>query len=233
MKARFTLSEIELIKVELTRLLPDVKSSHRVEALARGLGWNTNAALRAELARDHMERIVDDHAFKDYLQDHGFREVDFGTLGEAVVRCKFASERVAIQAVMATEGRLTRYGFGIIGHAGQTHEQRVLEFQQKRREMLEPWAVGEFVMAREFLSRFERRKTVNKAAGSYWLKHQAENFHRENGYPGAYVSNGMLIAAAIDLGLRIAENGPNAFLSISLKPMHRGQREDRLELTAS
>ena len=40
-------SAIERIKVQLTQSLPDVKSSHRVEALGRGLGFRTYAALRA------------------------------------------------------------------------------------------------------------------------------------------------------------------------------------------
>ena len=37
MKAQFSLTDIESIKRELIHLLPDVKSSHRIEAMARGL----------------------------------------------------------------------------------------------------------------------------------------------------------------------------------------------------
>ncbi len=41
MEITFALTDIESLKRELTRLLPDIKSSHRVEAMARGLGWDT------------------------------------------------------------------------------------------------------------------------------------------------------------------------------------------------
>ena len=42
-----TLSAIELIKADLTKHLSEVKSSHRVEAIGRGLGFRTYAALLA------------------------------------------------------------------------------------------------------------------------------------------------------------------------------------------
>ncbi len=84
MQTQFSLSDIERIKQELAALLPAVKSSHRVEAIARGLGWNTNAALRAELAGAEIERTVDDRAFIDYLKDHGFAEAWFGSLSVSV-----------------------------------------------------------------------------------------------------------------------------------------------------
>ncbi|MCA6108057.1 hypothetical protein [Bradyrhizobium cenepequi] len=43
MKLTITITDVEHIKAVLRTALPDVKSSHRVEALARGLGWRTNA----------------------------------------------------------------------------------------------------------------------------------------------------------------------------------------------
>jgi len=46
MKFAISLTEVERMKDAVRASLPDVKSSHRVEALARGLGWNTNVALR-------------------------------------------------------------------------------------------------------------------------------------------------------------------------------------------
>jgi len=235
MRALISLSDIEFIKGELTRLLPEIKSSHRVEALARGLGWNTNAALRAELVRKEMERIVDDHAFQDYLRDHGFPNVPFETLREGIVRCKFAPARAAIQVVMDGEPWLTTFGFGIYGHTRPSGVERRAKFQQKRQEMFGPWAVYEFVLSREFLSRFRRRKTINKAAGSYWLKHQAEEFYRKSGIDGLneHIHNGMLIAAAIDLGLKVVENGPNALLNISLTLSSQRPSEKRPELVAT
>ena len=70
MKVLCSQADIDAIKAELAALLPKIKSSHRVEALARGLGWNTNAALRADLTAGRMERMVDDVAFNDYLEQH-------------------------------------------------------------------------------------------------------------------------------------------------------------------
>lgn len=87
MTITLSLSEIEFIKHELTTVLPDVKSSHRVEAVARGLGWNSNAAMRAELGRGAAERTVNDSAFAAYLKDQGFGGTTLGVLSLAVKRC--------------------------------------------------------------------------------------------------------------------------------------------------
>jgi hypothetical protein len=87
MTTTLSLSEIEFIKRELATLLPDVKSSHRVEAMARGLGWNSNAAMRAELALGAAARKVDDSAFSAYLRDHGFGRPSAGVLTLVVKRC--------------------------------------------------------------------------------------------------------------------------------------------------
>lgn len=84
MEATFTLADIESLKRELSRLLPTVKSSHRVEAMARGLGWNTHAALRADLATHPTGRIPDRKAFEIYLRDHGFSDAHSIALLHAV-----------------------------------------------------------------------------------------------------------------------------------------------------
>lgn len=64
--------KVERIKRELRTLLPDVKSSHRAEGMARGLGFNTNAALRAELGKGLTHCSVHPARFSDYLSQHGF-----------------------------------------------------------------------------------------------------------------------------------------------------------------
>ena len=66
----------DAVKKSLAFLLPNVKSSHRVEAMARGLGFSTNAALRASLATGPVSRSINDGAFLDYLADHGFTTAD-------------------------------------------------------------------------------------------------------------------------------------------------------------
>jgi predicted transcriptional regulator len=220
MKAQFSLNDIDFIKRELACLLPDVKSSHRVEAMARGLGWNTNAALRAELALRQLERSVDDHAFTTYLKKHGFTDSVFDALAEAVVRCKLMVERDAIKAVMGREPRLTRFGFGIYDEPHKPREQRLREFEECRAALLSPHGIDEFLRAREFLSYFERRRTINQRASSYGLKHRAENFHRDRGTTDSYVSNGALIAAAVYLGFNIRQDGPNACFNIGAQQDH-------------
>jgi hypothetical protein len=42
-----TPAHVDALKTDLIKALPEVKSSHRVEALGRGLGFKTYAALRA------------------------------------------------------------------------------------------------------------------------------------------------------------------------------------------
>ena len=49
-----TRSHLDALKGGLTKVLPDVKSSHRVEALGRGLGFRTYAALRAAAISPNM-----------------------------------------------------------------------------------------------------------------------------------------------------------------------------------
>lgn len=220
MKAQFSLTDIESIKRELLRLLPNVKSSHRVEAIARGLGWNSNAALRADLLIDEAEREIDDTVFAAYLNTHGFSAAGFGALGEAVVCCKFAAERAAIKLAMDIEPSLARWGFGMIESPAQTREQRKIEFQQAREEMLTAQGVAEFIRARYFLSHFRRRASINRRVSSYGLKHQAEGFHRDLGLADVYVGNGMLIAAAIHLGFKVMRTGINACLNIGARQDH-------------
>jgi len=86
--------------------------------------------------------------------------------------------------------------------------------------MLSPRAVDEFMKACRFLSQFGQRLTINTRSSSYGLKHEAERFHRELAGPDhdPYVSNGMLIAAAVHLGFKLKQVGPNAYFNITTKP---------------
>lgn len=79
-----TTDTITSIKRELLQLLPGVKSSHRVEAMARGLGWKSNAALRADLMKRGKVVTVNDMAFIKYLSDHGFTNVSTTCLTKAI-----------------------------------------------------------------------------------------------------------------------------------------------------
>jgi hypothetical protein len=79
-----SLKNVQQIKNTLGRKLPSVKSSHRVEAMARGLGWKSNAALRACLLCGPTECELDEAAFKAYLTERGFGPITEGLLGKTV-----------------------------------------------------------------------------------------------------------------------------------------------------
>lgn len=59
------------VKAALRRALPSMKSSHRVEALARGLSWSTYAALRAKISTITCECKINQNSFSEYLAEHG------------------------------------------------------------------------------------------------------------------------------------------------------------------
>jgi len=65
--------QIDSMKADLTKYLPHIKSSHHVEALARALGFNTYAALRArDLFGQPIYTEIDWIAFSSYLKEKGF-----------------------------------------------------------------------------------------------------------------------------------------------------------------
>lgn len=82
-----------------------MKSSHRVEALARGLGWATYAAMRAALSAGPLDRIADPEAFRAYLAGRGFAVLTRALLDGIL--------RVQVRAVMKANERLTSHGFGV------------------------------------------------------------------------------------------------------------------------
>lgn len=91
MKALIDLSVVEKLKDAMrTGRLRDVPPRHRVEAIARGLGWNTHAALRAELVDVRLERDVSDKTFVAYLSDKGFSDIEPNALSEAISNTTFA-----------------------------------------------------------------------------------------------------------------------------------------------
>jgi len=206
MKLTISLPEIEHVKDALRAALPDVKSSHRVEAMARGFGWRTHATMRAALAGGSIEVRADEDAFVAYLREHSF-DAPSGCLTRALATA-------GIRRAMEMEPTLSRFGFGMPWEPKRSVEERRATFRENRTAMLGMSSVDEFVRAAEFLSRFGRRRTINTKQGSYGLKHDAEKF------TGDYVANGMLIAAALALGFTAKPTdagSPNAFFNISSK----------------
>ena len=81
------------IKDTLRVSVPGAGSARRVEAAARGLGFNTHAALRASLSAGPLTATADAKAFSDFLSEAGDHS------GEAfLVAC-------AVQVMLATVGR--------------------------------------------------------------------------------------------------------------------------------
>jgi hypothetical protein len=72
-------SSLDTLKRALADGFPRVRSSHLSEALAFGLGFRTNAALKTELNRPTLERApmsLDIGRLRERLQAFGYRESD-------------------------------------------------------------------------------------------------------------------------------------------------------------
>lgn len=70
-------AQLENLKKRFKRALPDVKHTHRLEAMARGLSFRTYSSLLAKLNTEGQATIVlNDDAFNDYLVEHGFGDGD-------------------------------------------------------------------------------------------------------------------------------------------------------------
>jgi hypothetical protein len=207
MKLAVSLPLVEAVKAELRTSLPDVKSSHRVEALARSLGWATNAAMRAALAAGPSNRVADPGPFHAYIAERGFA-MPARTLFDGILRAQ-------VRAVMASNDRLTHHGFGVNEEERISVAEWRIRFAAGRAEMLEPAALAGFERACEFLSRLSRTRAPTRVLTTYNLKHSAERWHRHRGIEGRwdreYVSNGMLLAAAYHLGFQVRRAGPTAF----------------------
>src|SRR5262245_5857053 len=196
---------VERMKAELTKSLPDLKSSHRVEALGRGLGFHTYAALRAATqSPTPTVAMVTGVLFSAYLKGHRF-EADPAHLYRAAAH-------VAIQGVLDTVPKLHIHGIGFgrlqrnADGSRQTPQQQYAEFLERREECLGQHASEAFLRSLALLARVKPTKTIRLGTGSYRLKHVAENYvctYPEGRTLGPdYVPNGMLIAAALHMGFK-------------------------------
>ncbi|MFL9503317.1 hypothetical protein ACJMQP_24935 [Rhodopseudomonas palustris] len=205
LRISLTAPAVDRIKALLTKSLPEVKSSHRVEALGRGLGFRTYAALRtAADAPVPTLATVTGNLFSGYLKEHGF-----ATDPAHLYR---AAGQVAIRAALDALPRLHIFGIGFgrpqrnADGSWQTPEQQYAEFQKRREECFGNRASEAFLLSLALLARVSETKTIRSGTGSYRLKHIAENYvctYPEGGKLGpAYVPNGMLIAAAVHMGFK-------------------------------
>lgn len=81
-------AQVEAMKDRLGTLLPDVKASDRVEALARGLGFGSWAAARAWMKAETIAYIdLEPTAFTSYLSERG-KEVPGIALASVYSLCR-------------------------------------------------------------------------------------------------------------------------------------------------
>lgn len=200
-----TVEAVDAIKADLRRTLPNIKSSHRAEAAARGLGFVTYASLlEASHRTDPLRARADGGAFTGYLASRGF-------VAPGVYLYR-AVARVAIERVRQKEYRLTRSGIGVgpprlkQDRTWETVPEHGARFHQGRDELLSDHSTEQFLRALAFLALVPATQTVRPGTGSYRLKHVAEKYpctFPEGGALGPnYVANGPFIAAAIHLGFR-------------------------------
>lgn len=203
LKLILTSKLLDEIKTDLRRTLPEVKSSHRCEAIARGFGYNTYASLKAALNSNvdvHVE--ANGISFREYLKGKNFT---------CDARPFFiATARAAIVNVLTREVRLTVQGIGLVPEnaKNQTSTEKALRDQKRflaeQENLLSEPAIEEFLLSLAFLSRQSAQHTPTSS--SYALKHRAERHPCT--YPTgehlgpSYVSNGAFIAAAIHDGFR-------------------------------
>lgn len=215
--------DLDSLKAQLLALVPQAQASHRAEALARGFGFGSNAALRAGVAAGPAQCQMDNGAFVDFLKSREVPDVPYDTLSEAVVRVKWAGQRAAIAAVMEREPELGSRGYRTWDDR-RTTEENAETFRLNRDEMLKAHSVEEFARAIAFLETKEKARTVSRRGTSYGYKHEAERFHEaQSPRANPYVSNGLFIAAALHLGFTVKRDGhgPNGFINIASAPRTR------------
>lgn len=108
---------------------------------------------------------------------------------------------------------LSPYGFGVYKPGD--------DLKRMRREMLTRKTCAQFLRARLYLRHCLDSWGRLPCRGSYGLKHLAEQWwgSRRTGKP--YVSNGAMIAAALDLGLAISKpDGPNVVIRLPRRRLH-------------
>jgi hypothetical protein len=202
LEIRVSPSSLDIIKRHLCRKLPAVKSSHRCEAIARGLGFTTYASARA--TSDNSLASANGAAFAGYLASHGF-----AALPSALYR---AVAEAALHKIADAHPILTVWGMG----AGQprrtsdgrweTAEEKNQRFRESRADLTRDGTIEAFLTSIAFLQNVPKTKTIRQGTGSYFVKHTAENypctFPEGEQLGPQYVPNGALIAAAIQSGFR-------------------------------
>ena len=130
-----------------------------------------------------------------------------------------AAERM-IREVMQSKPELTDFGFGVSRLDPLSADERQHEFEIERAKLLLPQSLAQFGRAYDWLSRWDKRRTLNKFGGSYRLKHVAA-------HDIGHVTNGVFIAAAVSAGFEVKRmyGGPNACLNITKYAFYSARRK--------
>ena len=195
--------------------LPDWGAARRIELVARGLGFTSNAALRAKLDDQPFAATVDERAAAEFAHSvslHLPRRLLSRTLARSMM-----------EPIVEENPILTMHGFGIPDRHGFYGPKYEDEFKRSRAAFYDESGCDQFELALLLLQHAPRRKTLNMKNWSYGIKHIAEDISRAHGVRtdlGNYVSNGSIIVAAYYEGFlvrRARHRSLNAFLNISAR----------------
>jgi hypothetical protein len=137
----------------------------------------------------------------NYLLCHTFYVIGFQNMN-----------REDIAAVIDRVPQLAYFGVGLY-ESPITSE----KLRQGREQLLESSAICTKVC--EWLASIKRSKTINRERNSYGLKHMAEQ------EIGEYVSNGVLIAAAIHSGFAYRLDGDSPYMMFGMSERSLNEKE--------
>lgn len=189
--------DLSVARKHLASKLPQVKRSHLAEALAASLGFNTSIALqtaiRANSAKERRYQRFDAQAFFIRLDSLGYalNEMDYAFLSDA----RFP-KTVSLNFVLTSSGAV---------------HSTLSELGQKLDQLVMPLA-SEVDLCKQVLSEITVFRKTPGTSSSYNFKHRIEEAF------GTYISNGALIQAAVELGMKVKTmEGPNVLFYVSDK----------------
>ena len=195
------------IKSDLTKLIPKIKSSHRVEALARALGYTTYASLRAASQNPvTFPGEVSWERYDSYLREHGFLP--------SATPLFIAVTKESIRQLLEKEPYLTMDGISkkpwlVRNNKKETWAEYKERASTSRKEFLENGSIEQVLRSLAFIPVYQKTEAATRQQNSYGLKHKAEK--HPSTYPDGsklgpgYVAQGAVVAAALLSGFSYRE----------------------------
>ena len=165
-------------------------------------------------------------------------QTTFGAAKEAVeikfIKTSQEESLELIEKAIKEIPSLTAFGIGIFSPVRQAKELGITVREYEAREIPNGQAelrseYGRMCTAAsaDYIKNLTPLKGVNKKRGSYGMKHKVEAWTKARGR-SIYTFNGAFIAAAVGLGFKYKDHGPNAsfnFSEASIRNMYRETRE--------